>query len=105
VRAGVRRSNKALLGRREGCAIAYLRAFQGRRGQMHGSAIDGLAVDEIVARGRCHGLWIMRIDEIKVVHIPRIQDIDVVDSRVPDVDVIDEPTAATEAGKERFPKP
>jgi hypothetical protein len=104
VRAGVRRSDEALLGRREGCAIAYLRAFQGRRGQMHGSAIDGLAVDEIVARGRCHGVWIVRIDEIKVVNVRRVDDVNVVDRCVPNVDVIDESPAATEAGKERFPK-
>lgn len=72
---------------------------------MHGSTVDGLAVDEIVARGGCHGVWIVRIDEIKVVDIRRVDEIHVVDRGIPNVDVIDESPAATEIGKERFPKP
>jgi len=68
------------------------------------TAVDGLAVHEIVARGHSHRVWIVRIDEIKVVEFVELTKIDVFDRGVPNVDVIDESPAATEAGKEGFPK-
>jgi hypothetical protein len=104
VSAGVRRSNEALLGRREGCAIAYLHAFQGGLGDVSSTAIDALAVDKRVARCSRHRVWIMRIDEIKVVNVGCVDDVGVPNKRIADVYSLDKPAAAMETGKERFSK-
>src|SRR6266436_4163879 len=86
VRAGVRRADGTLLCGREGSAIARL------------------AVHEVVARGRSHRAWIVRIDEIEIVNVGRVDDVGVPNKGVTDVDPLDKPTAATETGKEGFPK-
>ena len=71
---------------------------------MSGTAINALAVDKRVARGSGHRVRVMRVGEIEVVDVRRVDDIHVVDSGVPDVDIRDEVPAATESGKEGFPE-
>jgi hypothetical protein len=68
------------------------------------TAIDGLAVHEIVARGHCHRVWIVRVDEIEIVNVGCVYDVGVPNKGVTDVDPLDKPAAATETGKEGFPK-
>jgi hypothetical protein len=68
------------------------------------ATVDGLAVDKGVSRCSSHRVWIVRIHVINVVNIRCVEDIDVVDSGVPDIDVIDERPAATEPGIEWLPK-
>ena len=68
------------------------------------TTINGLAVHERIAGSHRHGGGIVRVHEIEVVNIRRVDGIDVGNPRVHDVDVVDEYSAATESREERFAK-
>ncbi len=81
-----------------------MRTFEGRSGEVNCTPIDRLTVHKCIAGGHRYRGGIMRVNEIEVVDVCRVHEIDVVNPRVHDVDVIDEYSAAPEAGEERIAK-
>src|SRR5579864_1962663 len=89
------RACKALFGRRESCpAVIHLRVAQRRLREMRCAAIDGLPVDERVARNCGHRVDVMRVSVIEIVVV--VDDAHVAKRRVMDIDIRDETVAAME---------